>query len=233
MPDRDHPPPALPWGLITVGTLGVLGLYAVFVLSTTGQAWDTAVMDRASARPGSRRLAEAIVEELGPMRMVLLCGMACLTGLLRHWRVALGAGVAVMVCLAGPQILKATLPRPQLADPWPMPNSLPSGHTAAVAALAVALVLVLPLAWRGLVLLVGTGATALMGAMVVVLSYHRPSDVLASASLALAAWGAGLLVQGRWAASTRAGSGPAQRRPRARGGSVGGYSPSSEPSSAS
>lgn len=206
MPDHDRPPPVLPWGLITAGVLGVLGLYVIFVLSTTGQAWDTAVMDRAAARPGSRRLAETIVAELGPTRMVLLCGMACLTGLMRHWRVAMGAGVAVAVCLVGPQILKATLPRPQLADPWPMPNSLPSGHTAAVAALTVALVLVLPAAWRGLALLAGGGATALMGAMVVVLSHHRPSDVLASAALALAAWGAGLLVQGRWATGTPTGS---------------------------
>lgn len=207
MPDHDRPPPVLPWALITVGALGVLGLYVVFVLSTTGQAWDTAVMDRASARPRARGVAEVIVAELGPTRMVALCGMACLTGLLRHWRVALGAAVAVAVLLVGPQVFKATLPRPQLADPWPMPNSLPSGHTAAVAALTVALVLVLPVAWRGLVLLVGAGATALMGAMVVVLSYHRPSDVLASACLALAAWGTGLLVQGRWRTGTPTGHG--------------------------
>lgn len=204
MPDHDPPPPALPWGLITLGALGVLGLYVVFVTSTAGQSFDTAVMDRASAQPGSRRVAEAVVEELGPVRMVLLCGMACLTGLLRHWRVALGAAVAVAICLVGPQLLKATLPRPQLADPWPMPNSLPSGHTAAVAALTVALALVLPVAWRGLVLVVGTLATALMGAMVTVLSYHRPSDVLASAFLALAAYGVGLLVQGRWPSTTPA-----------------------------
>lgn len=198
MPDRDRPSPTLPWVLVTVGVLGVLGLYLVFVTTATGQAWDNAVMDRAAARPGSRRVAQFVVHELSPLRMVLLCGMACLTGFLRHWRVALGAAVAVAICLIMPQVLKATLPRPQLADPWPMPNSLPSGHTAAVAALAVALVLVLPVAWRGLVLLAGAAATALMGVMVVVLAHHRLSDVLASACLALAALGAGLVVQNRW-----------------------------------
>lgn len=200
MPDRDRPSPVLPWMLITVGVLGVLGLYLVFVTTTTGQAWDNALMDRAAAQPGSRPVAQLVVTELNPERMVILCGMACLTGLLRHWSVALAAAVAAGICLIMPQVLKATLPRPQLADPWPMSNSLPSGHTAAVAALAVALVLVLPVAWRGLVLLAGLGATALMGTMVVVLAHHRLSDVLASGCLALAALGAGLLVQGRWRA---------------------------------
>lgn len=205
MPDRDRRSPTLPWVLITVGVLGLLGLYLVFVTTTRGQAWDNAVMDRAAAQSGSRPLAQLVVDELNPFRMVVLCGMACLTGLLRHWSVALSAAVAAALCLIVPQVLKATLPRPQLADPWPMTNSLPSGHTAAVAALAVALVLALPVAWRGLVLLLGLGATALMGTMVVVLAHHRLSDVLASGCLALVALGAGLLVQSRWRAGLAVG----------------------------
>lgn len=201
MPDRDRSSPLLPWVLITVGVLGVLGLYLVFVTTTTGQAWDNTLMDRAD-RPGLYRTAQLVIAEMTPLRMVLLCGMACLTGLGRHWRVALGAAVAVTICLVVPQVLKATLPRPQLADPWPMSNSLPSGHTAAVAALTIALVLVLPVAWRVLALLLGAVATVLMGSVVMVLAHHRPSDVLASVFLALAAWGVGLLVQGRWRAAT-------------------------------
>lgn len=197
MPDRDRASDTLPWVLITVGVLGVLGLYLAFVTTEAGQAWDNALMDRAD-RPGTSRAAQFVIAELTPLRMVLLCGMACLTGLLRHWRVALGAAVGVTICLVVPQVLKATLPRPQLADPWPMPNSLPSGHTAAVAALTIALVLVLPVAWRRITLLLGAGATALMGAVVISLAHHRLSDVLASVCLALAAWGAGMLVQGSW-----------------------------------
>lgn len=222
MPDRDLPPPALPWWLITAGTVGVLGLYLVFVLTTTGQSTDNIVMDRAG-HPALQGAATVLVRQLGPERMILLCALACLAGLLRGWRVALGAAVGVAICLVAPQVLKATLPRPQLSDPWPMPNSLPSGHTAAVAAVGVALVLVVPQAWRGVVLLAGILATALMGAMVVVLNHHRPSDVLASAALALAAWGAGLLVQGGTPDGGR-------RRPDDLGGFVGGRPPSSEAS---
>lgn len=233
MPLRDRSAPALPWWLITVGTIGVLGLYVVFVLTTSGQAWDTTVMDRAGGNQGLRRAARAVVRELNPERMVLLCAMACLTGLLRGGRVALGAAAAAAICLVMPQVLKATLARPQLADPWPMPNSLPSGHTAAVVALTVALGLALAPTWRWLVLVVGGLATTLMGTFVVVLGHHRPSDVLASVALGLAAWGVGLLVQGSSTGQGGPGTGPGQRRARDLGGSFGGHSPSSEPSSAS
>lgn len=209
MPEDDLPPPALPWAAITVGTLGVLALYVVFVRTTTGQVWDSAAMDRAAAATTLAPLAHQLVHHLSPERMVVLCAMACLTGLLRGWRTAVGAGVACAVCLGVPQLLKAALPRPQLADPWPMSNSLPSGHTAAVAALTVALVLVLPAAWRGVVLLGGLLATAATATAVVVLTYHRPSDVVASWALAMVAWGAGVLVAGR--RPTRSPAGQATR----------------------
>lgn len=230
MPDLDRPAPLLPWWLITCGTLGVLGLYLALVLTTSGQTWDNAVMDRAGQSPSLQQTAETIVHQLGPQRMVILCLMACLSGLVRSWRIASGAAVATIICLLLPQVLKATLPRPQLADPWPMANSLPSGHTAAVAALTVALALVLGPPWRRVVLLVGALATGLMGVLVIVLAYHRPSDVLASMALAVAAAGAGLLVQGR---GRPRGGREAQAWPRALGGSLGGHSPSSEPSSMS
>lgn len=194
-PDRDRPPSSLPWWLITVGTLGVLGLYLAAVRTTTGQRIDNILMERALA---DERLAPRLLElvhTVGPMLMVPLAGGVALAGLVRGWRTALGAGIGAAVCLVLPQIFKATLPRPQLADPWPLGNSLPSGHTAAVAAVVVALLVVAPRPWRLPVLLLGTLATLLMGVLVVTLGHHRVSDVLASGAVALIGWGVGLLVQ--------------------------------------
>src|SRR5699024_10641362 len=98
----------------------------------------------------------------GPV-LVLLCALVCLAGLTRGWRTALGAGAGVVVCLVTPQVLKLALPRPQLADPWPLPNSLPSGHAAAVAALVCALLVVVPRSARGAVLILGSAAVGVMG----------------------------------------------------------------------
>lgn len=227
MPDRDLPPPALPWWLITLGTLGVLGLYVVFVLTTTGQSIDNRVMERARAGEALYPQLLRMLYSLGPTLMVPLAGLVAVAGLvLRGWRTGLGALVGAVTCLVAPQILKAALPRPQLADPWPMPNSLPSGHTAAIAAVVVALLIVVPRSFRGTVLLLGVVATLTVGALVLVLGHHRASDVLASGCVAMIGWGVGLLVQG-WRAEDQ------RRRPRDLGGSFGGRSPSSEASSAS
>lgn len=87
------------------------------------------------------------------------------------------------------------LPRPQLADPWPLPNSLPSGHAAAVAALVCALLVVVPRSARGAVLILGSVAVGVMGLLLITLGHHRLSDIAASACVGMIGWGTGLLVQ--------------------------------------
>lgn len=235
MPDRDLPPPALPWWLITLGTLGLLGLYVVAVRTVTGQRVDNEILWRLEADAALAERLLPLLTYAGPVVMVGLCVLTCLYGLSRGWRTAAGAGLGAAVCLAAPQVLKLALPRPQLADPWPLPNSLPSGHAAAVAALVVALLVVVPRSARGAVLIVGSAAVGVMGLLLITLGHHRLSDIAASGCVGLIGWGLGLLVQG----SGRRGPGTpprdedrsAQRLPRDRGGSFGGHSPSSDPSS--
>jgi membrane-associated phospholipid phosphatase len=74
-------------------------------------------------------------------------------------------------------------------------NSLPSGHATAAAAFAVALVLVLPPAARGLASLLGATYAAVVGVATLSSGWHRPSDVIA-AYLIAGGWaaGAGLLL---------------------------------------
>lgn len=203
MRDDDLPPPVLPWWLITLGTLGILGLYVVFVLTTTGQQLDNRLMERLRVDDQTYGRLVQILQVVGPRTMVVLSVLISLAGLVRGWGVALGAGAGAVLCLGLPQLLKSSLDRPQLADFWPMANSLPSGHTAAVAAAAVALLLVVPRDLRSTVLLLGTLATAAMGVLVVVLGHHRASDAVASLGVGMIGWGVGLLIQGRTAARHR------------------------------
>ena len=195
MPDRDLPPPALPWVLLTAGTVGVLALYLVAVRTVTGQQVDNAVLWRLEADAALAERLLPLLTVAGPTVMVVLCALVCLAGLARGWRAALGAGVGVLVCLATPQVLKMALPRPQLADPWPLPNSLPSGHAAAVAALVCALLVVVPRSARGAVLILGSVAVGVMGLLLITLGHHRLSDIAASACVGMIGWGTGLLVQ--------------------------------------
>lgn len=229
MPDRDPPAPALPWTLITLGTVGLLGLYLGAVRTLPGQRVDNAIMWRLEAGADLTQGLLPLLTYAGPTVMVLLCALVSLAGLARGWRTGVAAGVGAAVVLATPQLLKLTLPRPQLADPWPLPNSLPSGHTAAVAALVCSLLLVLSRSARGAVLVLGSVAVGAMGLLLLALGHHRPSDVAASVCVGMVGWGVGLLVRGR----DRPVDGPSasQRRPRDLGGSFGGHSPSSDPSS--
>lgn len=194
MPDRDLPPPALPWILLTAGTVGLLGLYLLAVRTVTGQRIDNAVFWRLEADTALAERLLPLPTVAGPV-LVVLCGLVCLAGLARGRRTAVGAGAGVVVCLVTPQVLKLALPRPQLADPWPLPNSLPSGHAAAVAALVCALLVVVPRSARGAVLILGSVAVGVMGLLLITLGHHRLSDVAASACVGMIGWGAGLLVQ--------------------------------------
>ncbi|MFX0539741.1 phosphatase PAP2 family protein [Ornithinimicrobium sp. Y1847] len=238
MPDalthRDLPPPVMPWSLITIGVMGVAALYVGFVLTTTGQAVDNAVMDRALHASFGNGYLAPLHHLMGPAVAVPMALVVSALGLVRGWRTGAGALAAVAVILALPQVLKAGLPRPQLADPWQMANSLPSGHVAAVAAVGIALLIVVPPLLSGIALLLTLAATGIMGVVVLGLGHHRPSDIAASLGVAMIGWGIGLLVQRGGA--TRIGRDAAagdldQRRPRRRPGSFGGHSPSSEPSS--
>jgi membrane-associated phospholipid phosphatase len=69
--------------------------------------------------------------------------------------------------------------------PWP--NSFPSGHTTAAASIAVALILVVPAAYRLLAVGIGAVITGGVGISVVMLGWHYPSDVLGGL-LVVAAW---------------------------------------------
>jgi membrane-associated phospholipid phosphatase len=96
---------------------------------------------------------------------------------------AAAASATAVGTVLGAAALKAFLVRPALVDE--AANSLPSGHVAAVAGLAAGAALAAGRSARPLVVLTGLAAVAVTGLATSALGWHRPSDVLASALLAV------------------------------------------------
>ncbi|WP_022923955.1 phosphatase PAP2 family protein [Serinicoccus marinus] len=184
----------LPWVLLVGAAVGFGLMYALAVRTTSGQRVDTGLMDAVTVTGAQHRALDALLPD--PYLLLALALAVGAVALARRVRTGLAVLVCVPLLVGATQVLKAGLPRPQLADPWLMSNSLPSGHTGAAAALGLALLLVVPRRWLPLAAVLGAGVTAWMGALVVMLGYHRPSDVLASVLLAVGAGGLGLLVRG-------------------------------------
>lgn len=172
---------------------GVAAIYQVFVRSGLGQSVDTSALRGADVdHPRVVDVLSRTLDGTSLASLVLVCLAAAAIGAVRR-RFDLAAGAAVLVLGANitTQLLKIRLARPDL-DGFPAPNSFPSGHTSAAAAVAFALVLVLPAAIRGLVALTGAAYVTVIAVATVWAEWHRPSDTIASLLIVLA-WG-GLVV---------------------------------------
>jgi membrane-associated phospholipid phosphatase len=175
-----------------------LGLAVLAHRADAVQHFDATLLLR-FLEPGSRSgSVAAAVALLGDLRVLLpLLALACAIGLARG---APRGAAAAFAVVAGAnlttQLAKAALAHPRvqalLGTEQIAANSFPSGHTTAVASIAVAYLFVVPREWRGTVALCGTLAVAAVGGSVMALSWHYPSDVLGGILVA-AAWGFGTL----------------------------------------
>jgi len=179
-----------PFTVAVLAAVGVVAAYWVFVRTSLGQVVDTAALRGGDVQHA--KVVEVFSRVLGGTTLaslVLVCLVAATVGVLRR-RIDLAVGAALLVlgANASAQLLKMRLDRPEL-DGFAAPNSFPSGHTAAAASVAFALILVLPQAVRGTVALVGFGYVTLIAVATVWAEWHRPSDTIA-AVLVVVAWGA-------------------------------------------
>jgi membrane-associated phospholipid phosphatase len=153
------------------------------------------------SRTGSVAAGIVLLGDLGTL--LVLLAIACGIALARHRpRAALAAFFVVAGANLTTQLFKALLAHPRfdalLGYEQIGANSFPSGHTTAVASIAIAYVFVVPREWRPAVALIGMGLVAAVGCSVMALDWHYPSDVLGGILVA-AGWGfAGLA--GLWAA---------------------------------
>jgi membrane-associated phospholipid phosphatase len=156
-------------------------LQVLAVRTANGQRLDDAA--RGNLTPGSPtavvNATSDLLDTISMASLVLLGAGIMAIALLRGRRLlALGAGVVVLGANLTTQLLKQEVGRPDLL-PSSLPNgSFPSGHVTVAMSLAMALVLVAPPALRWWAAGVGTAYAIGVGVAVVLLDWHRPSDVL-------------------------------------------------------
>jgi membrane-associated phospholipid phosphatase len=180
----------VPFAVALLAAAAVGAIYEAFVRTSLGQTVDTVAMRGADVHhPKVVQVLDRTLNGTTLVSLVLVCLAAAAIGVLRkRVDLALGATLLVIGANASTQLLKTQLSRPHLDD-FPGPNSFPSGHTAAAASVAFALVMVLPAAIRGTVALIGAGYVTVIAVATVWAAWHRPSDTVA-ALLVVLAWGA-------------------------------------------
>jgi membrane-associated phospholipid phosphatase len=180
--------------LVAVQTVCFVALWRFSVRTERGQLLDTIALT--GNRIGQDQISGLVSNVLNAMSVVSLLAAMAVIGFIALIRGRFGLAIVATLLVAGAnvttQVLKYLIVRPDLGvDPERAAagNSLPSGHTAVAASVAVALVLVLPRSARVWGAMVGTVYTALAGVATLSAGWHRPSDALAS-----------ILVVGIWAA---------------------------------
>jgi membrane-associated phospholipid phosphatase len=134
-----------------------------------------------------------VADNLSVITGVILAAAGVVVFLLAWWWRGLRSAVIVVLLIAGSvlvaEVLKhVVLPQPALIPPLPgkVDNTLPSGHVTIAMVVSLALVLVVPSRWRGLVAAVGVFFAARIAVSVLAAGWHRPSDALAAATLVTA-----------------------------------------------
>lgn len=176
--------------MIALGALGTWLTWRFFVATAMGQRLDEA--SYSGARIGRRTLwqaAEPVLQIVSvPLLLAVLAAAAVVAVVRRRWVLLVQVGALVGGANLTTQLLKNTiLDRPELVETigW-RANSLPSGHTTVAATVAVALVLLVPPAWRPVAALLGGAYAATTGVATMVGGWHRPSDVIAALTVVLA-----------------------------------------------
>lgn len=174
-------------GAAALAALGFAGL-AWFVLSTAaGQRLDEDAMRSVVAGRDTQDQLLSVLGYVSIGAVALMClGAAALALLRGRVVVAVAAVGVIMAANLTTQVLKhALLDRAELVAGVAAPNSLPSGHTTVVAAGLGALFLASPRWLRPVAVALGAFALTLTGTSTVVAGWHRPSDVVAAALIAL------------------------------------------------
>ena len=142
-------------------------------------------------------LPDAIASLADPLPTLGLLAGACAIALLRRRPSdALAAVLVVAGASVTTELLKFVLAHPRVktaigADPFE-PSTFPSGHTTAAASIAIAYAFAAPDRLRGTVAAAGAFFALAVGASVIVIGWHYPSDVLGGLLVACG-WGCAVL----------------------------------------
>ncbi|MCC4314798.1 phosphatase PAP2 family protein [Streptomyces malaysiensis] len=192
-----------PWMPALLYTLGFLTLYLLAICTPWGQRAENALFGL-----GSEGSEDAWIYPLSgsaygstplpplelsakPTLMVGLAVIVVLTLVRRCWWPGCAALGVVILTTGGKEVLKSTLPRPDLvgAPENLLDQGFPSGHTAIPAALTLAAVLVVSPRIRPYIATAGVLWLACIAAASATMGGHRPSEVLGATLLACACYG--------------------------------------------
>ncbi|MEU1811674.1 phosphatase PAP2 family protein [Micromonospora sp. WMMD1076] len=178
--------------LVQTAAFGLVWRFAVH--TELGQWLDTVALT--GNRIGQDRIDGPVNTILNAMSVVSLLAATAVIGFIALIRGRKALAVTATLLIAGAnvttQLLKHYLVRPDFGiDPERAAagNSLPSGHTAVAASVAIALILVLPRKLRAAGAFLGAGYAAAAGVGTLSAGWHRPSDAVA-AYLVVGAWAA-------------------------------------------
>lgn len=179
---------------------GVFVLHRAFVRTVAGRYVDAVSITGAGIGLAHfERLVHAVLDVVSVASVVAAVLVVMFVALLRRrFLLATAATVLVVGSILTTEVLKLyVFSRPPMEKALPnlvegsAENTLPSGHTTIALSVAVAFVLVVPSAFRGLAALAGAGYAAVTGVATLSAQWHRPSDVVA-ACLVVGAWAAGV-----------------------------------------
>ncbi|MGQ5263269.1 phosphatase PAP2 family protein [Micromonospora sp. ZYX-F-536] len=180
--------------LALVQTVIFLVVWRVAVHTEIGQWVDTVALT--GNRIGQDRIDGPVDKLLNAMSVVSLLAATAMIGFIALIRGRIALAITATLLIAGAnvstQLLKYGLSRPDYGlDPEraAVGNSLPSGHTTVAAAVAVALVLVLPRKVRAVGAFLAAAYAAAAGVATLSAGWHRPSDAVA-AYLVVGVWAA-------------------------------------------
>ncbi|NMM91359.1 hypothetical protein B2J88_44875 [Rhodococcus sp. SRB_17] len=166
--------------LLAALALLILGIFDFeFAVNTTGgQILDQQIMVGAADSDDLGATSAAFVGLVTP-NLIVGGVLVVLMITLRNDPIALALRVAAVTLgpITTAWVLKQSLQRPDL-NGLVMHNSFPSGTLTAVAALVCAIMLATPRRWRVVVAVNGGLITIGTAVSVVVLQWHRPSDVI-------------------------------------------------------
>lgn len=179
---------------------GVVAMHRAFVRTVVGRYVDAVSITGASIGFAHvQTLVDALLDVVSVASVVAAVAVIAFLALLRRrYLLATATTVLIVGAILTTEALKLyVFSRPEMARALPdlvegsADNTLPSGHTTIALSVAVAFVLVVPSAFRGLAALAGAGYAALTGVATLSAQWHRPSDVVA-ACLVVGAWAAGV-----------------------------------------
>ena len=196
--------------LVLLGGLALMLLFLTYLVAVgtdLGQTFgDSAYLGRLVESKSTRATASSILNLITGFTIALMLVVIVVIGLLRRQiLVSAVAGGGFLAAIVAAEVLKRTLPRPEISvlevsTKFEGFNTFPSGHATIATAFVLATLVISSPRWRPAVALAGALWVSLVCSGTLAAGWHRPSDAVGGVALATGVMGisGGLLVSRRF-----------------------------------